>query len=420
MSLNAKEALKKWADVVEHKDCAPIKDPHRKAMTALMLESQERAVESEGQSTGNLISESTTTGAVKNFDPVLISLVRRAMPNLLAYDLGSVVPMSQPTSLIFAMKSRYQTTKGDSTAGDEALFEAADPKYSGDEVTGRGISTAAAETQGGPATGDEIFGEMGFTIDRVSVTAKSRGLKAEYTMEMAQDLKTVHGLDAETELGSILSTEVLAEKNREIINTVRAKANVGAANISGGTPGEFDLAVDADGRWSGEKFKSLLVQLDFEANQIAIDTRRGRGNVILVSPNVATALASTGMLDYSPALSAELTVDPVGNTFAGTINGRTKVFIDPYALDDFAVVVYKGTNQYDAGLFYCPYVPLTMVRATDENTFQPKIGFKTRYGLVANPYALAYSGGDATSELGADASNPYFRQIAVSNINIAS
>ena len=420
MSKQHNPILEKWESVLEHSNVPAINDPYRKVQVAQMLEAQANADEDDGARAGsNLISEDTTTGSVQNFDPVLISLVRRAMPNLLAFDLGGVQTMNQPTQLIFAMKSRHQTTKGDTTAGAEALFDAADPKYSGDGATGKGLTTAQIESMGGSASADEVFAEMGFTIDKVSVTAKARGLKADYTLELAQDLKKVHGLDAETELANILSTEVLAELNREYIATIRSKAVVGATNITGSVAGEYDLAVDADGRWAVEKFKSLHVQLEFEANAIAKATRRGKGNWILCSSNVATALSSAGILDYNPAMATQLNVDDTGNTFAGLINGRIKVFIDPYAATDFAVVGYRGTNPYDAGIFYAPYVPLTMVRATDQDTFQPKIGFKTRYGMVANPYALAYNNGVATSELGADASNPYFREISISNINIA-
>lgn len=417
--------------MIDHESAPKLTDPYRRSAIACMMESQDKDTESnkietgfEGLNEANL----TTTGDVQNYNPVLISLVRRAMPNLLAFDLGGVQTMSSPTQLIFAIKSRYKNSRGGvdlvgtsaepaTRADSEALFNEADPTFTGDEATGKGMTTAEAESMGGPASGDQVWGEMGMTLDSVSVTARSRGVKAEYTIEMAQDLQKVHGLAAETELASILSTEVIADINREYISTIRAKAQVGAPDTS--TAGTFDLLADSDGRWAVERFKSLHVQLDLEANAVAKATRRGKGNWILCSSNVATALSSAGILDYSPEMATRLNVDDTGNTFAGVINGRMKVFIDPYATTDFAVVGYRGTNPYDAGIFYAPYVPLTMVRATDESTFQPKIGFKTRYGMVANPFALADAANTtAANALGVDGTNPYFREIQVSSINI--
>jgi hypothetical protein len=352
----------------------------------------------------------------------------------MAYDVCGVQPMSGPTGLIFAMKSTYKTTRGGATSGNEALFNEAISPFSGDSSAtqgsdpsglggyanvdsagtaatfGTGMSTANGEQLG--TTGESGFGEMGFTIEKSTVTAVSRALKAEYTLELAQDLKAIHGLDAETELANILSTEILAEINREVIRTINSQAKTGAATSNVATTGIFDLTTDADGRWSAEKFKGLVVQLDREANQIAKDTRRGKGNVVVCSSDVATALAASGMLDYTPAMNTALNVDDTGNTFAGTLNGRTRVYIDPYATTDYITVGYKGTNPYDAGVFYCPYVPLTMVRAVGENDFQPRIGFKTRYGMVSNPFV----GGTPANGLAAARTNQYYRIFRVDNI----
>ena len=410
---NAEQDIKKWAPVLEHADAAPITDSYKKAVTAKLLENTEVALKQEREQYGSLNENNQTTGAVSNFDPVLISLVRRAMPNLIAYDVAGVQPMSGPTGLIFAMKARYNDTAPSTvtTADTEALFDEANTAFSGD-TAGTGVSTGAGEVLGG--TGD-AFGDMGFTIEKAVVEAKTRGLKAEYTMELAQDLKAIHNLDAESELANILSTEILAEINREVINTINAKAVVGFnGSVTPGTTDTFDLSTDADGRWAVEKFKSLMFQIETEANKIALTTRRGKGNFIICSSNVASALAAAGVLDYAPALATNLQVDATGNTFAGVLNGRMKVYVDPYASAEYVTVGYRGTNAYDAGLFYCPYVPLTMVRAVDENTFQPKVAFKTRYGMQQNPFV-----GTATG-VGVDATNVYFRRFLVDNINVAS
>ena len=414
----------KWAPVLDHSDLGSIGDQHRRAVTAQLLENTEKALmESGSWSTTSLLNETMNAsadmaGGIKGYDPVLISLVRRSMPNLVAYDIAGVQPMTGPTGLIFAMRSHYANSTA-STA--EAFYNEADNDFSGLAATamagttgtaatantGVGIGTAAAEA-------NTTFAEMGFTIEKVSVTAKSRALKAEYTTELAQDLKAIHGLDAETELANILTSEVLAEINREVIRTVYTTA-VQGANTGTTVAGTFDLDVDANGRWSVEKFKGLMFQLEREANQIAKSTRRGKGNIILCSSDVASALQMAGVLDYTPALNSNgLNVDDTGNTFAGVLNGRYRVYIDPYAGGNYAVVGYKGSNAFDAGLFYCPYVPLQMVRAVGENSFQPKIGFKTRYGMVSNPFA----DGTAASTQGAltAASNQYYRRMLVTNI----
>ena len=430
--------MEKWSPVLEHGDVPSIDDRYKKAVTARLLENQEVALQEERvqQSFGNVTeAHANATGSnIANFDPVLISLVRRAMPNLIAYDIAGVQPMSGPTGLIFAMKSKYSTQ-----GGTEALFGEADTDFSGtgthaagptglegetdgtgadgvlgddlaDTVNtfGTGLATTDAE-QRGMASPGAPFGEMAFSIEKSTVTAKSRALKAEYTMELAQDLKAVHGLDAEGELANILSAEILAEINREVVRTVLSKAKLGANQSNVALKGAFDLETDSDGRWMAEKFKGLIMQIEREANIIAKETRRGKGNYVIVSSDVASALAASGMLDYSPALSTTLNVDDTGNTFAGVLNGRMKVYIDPYATTDFACVGYRGPNPYDAGMFYCPYVPLTMVKAIGEEDFQPRIGFKTRYGMVANPFVAA----DGT---GGDRANPYFRIFRVDGI----
>jgi len=456
---NSEQLQKKWAPILEAKDAPAFKDNYRKAITAVLLENQEKALREEN-SQASFLNEGNEIGAggaaVKTWDPVLISLVRRAMPNIVAYDIAGVQPMTMPTGLIFAMRSTYQNAAGNNQA--EALFNKPDKLFSGAPLT-----TLQGETLGaGGATGvntdyvdpnialgyttpgasgvststvkigysDKGFGQMGFTVDKATVTAQTRALKAEYTMELAQDLKAVHGLDAEAELANILSVEILAEINREVIDTVNAKAITGgirsvtfigatgaAGAITTGAPtGGFDINEDADGRWAVEKFKSLLFQIEIEANAVAKATRRGKGNIVICSSNVASALAAAGVLDYAPALATNLNVDDTGNVFAGVLNGRIKVFIDPFAGSDYITVGYRGTNAYDAGLFYCPYVPLTMVRAVDPNTFQPKIGFKTRYGLVANPFA----GGASTGGVGTNAQNPYFRTFTVTGLGGAS
>ena len=438
--------VEKWAPVLNEESAGTIKDAHKKAVTAAVLENQELALREEG-----MITEDNTNAAVTgashgttgaNWNPVLIALVRRAMPNLMAYDVAGVQPMTGPTGLIFAMKSTFQKTKAGVSNGDEALFNEAPVGYSGDSATtangnpsglsgvsdtdgggslvdsgadyvphlGDAYETAEAEALG--ASGSESFAEMGFTIEKATVTAKSRALKAHYTLELAQDLKAIHGLDAETELANILSTEILAEINREVIRTVNQQAKIGARQANVTTKGIFDLSSDSDGRWSAEKFKGLIVQLQREANVIAKETRRGKGNFIICSSDVATALAATGMLDYSPAISANLNVDDTGNTFAGVLNGSIRVYIDPYADTDYINVGYKGTNPYDAGVFYCPYVPLTMVRAVGEDTFQPRIGFKTRYGMVSNPFV----GSSPSNGLATARTNQYYRIFRVDNI----
>ena len=418
---NTEEQMKKWAPVLEHKDAPAFQDEHRRAVTAKLLENTEKALQEERAQSSFLSENNQTVSAVSNYDPVLISLVRRAMPNLIAYDVAGVQPMSGPTGLIFAMKSRYNGA-GDSpsntkiTTGDVEALGLTEPATA--------FSAGGASTAGGTSTGistgageADFMNDMGFTIEKAAVEAKTRGLKAEYTMELAQDLKAVHGLDAEGELANILSTEILAEINREVINTINAKAKVGLGNITESPAGNYDLNTHADGRWSVEKFKALIFQLEVEANQISLDTRRGKGNFILCSANVASALAAAGQLDYGVGAPNGLNVDAAGNTFAGVLNGSLKVYVDPYAVEQYATIGYRGSNPYDAGLFYCPYVPLTMVRAVDENTFQPKIGFKTRYGMVKNPFVESAIGDSASnSGVGSNGANPYFRRFTVSNV----
>ena len=438
-----KNLMEKWSSVLDHESVSPIQDNYKKAVTARLLENQEVALQEERvQAQGNYISEAAAAnniggGNIGSFDPVLISLVRRAMPNLIAYDIAGVQPMSGPTGLIFAMKSKYSTQ-----GGTEALFNEADTDFSGTgthqaeptglggatdadtdgsiadtaagDITntfGTGLATSAAERLGVGESGDGSFGEMAFSIEKSTVTAKSRALKAEYTMELAQDLKAVHGLDAEGELANILSAEILAEINREVVRTILTKAKIGALQTSTAVSGIFDVNTDSDGRWMVERFKGLIMQIERECNVIAKETRRGKGNFIICSSDVASALAAAGMLDYTPALAANLNVDDTGNTFAGVLNGRVKVYIDPYATIDFVCVGYRGTNPYDAGMFYCPYVPLTMVKAVGENDFQPRMGFKTRYGMVANPFVAA----DGT---GTDRANQYFRIFRVDDIMV--
>ncbi len=430
--------IEKWAPVLNEESAGTIKDHHRRAVTAAILENQEVALREQSL----METPTNNTSVAQNWDPVLIALVRRAMPNLMAYDICGVQPMSGPTGLIFAMKSRYKTTKAGVADGDEALFNEAAVGFSGDSATTAngadpsglaGLTDANTDSsidneRTGPYSGDpyttpeaealgsaagEAFAEMGFTIDKATVTAKSRALKAEYSLELAQDLKAIHGLDAETELANILSTEIMAEINREVIRSINAQAKTGASTTNTALNGVFDLQTDADGRWSVEKFKGLIVQIEREANQIAKDTRRGKGNFMICSSDVASALAASGMLDYAPAMATNLNVDDTGNTFAGVLNGRMRVYIDPYASGDYINVGYKGTNPYDAGLFYCPYVPLTMVRAVGEDTFQPKIGFKTRYGMVPNPFVTGSPQNDLASTV---KQNQYYRIFRVDNI----
>ena len=449
---NSEHLQEKWAPILTHGDLPEINDSYRKAVTAVLLENQEKFIKEEAgvlteaaptmsAGTAGFSGSSTATGPVAGFDPVLISLIRRSMPKLIAYDIAGVQPMTGPTGLIFAMRSRYGTNR---TAGSEAFFNEADSEFSAENAAsdlGRtaqsgsnpgllndsgtytfsgGMPTAESEALG-DATGNQ-FAEMNFSIEKVTVTAKSRALKAEYSLELAQDLKAIHGLNAEAELANILSTEILAEINREVIRTIYKVAESGAqTNVA--TAGAFDLDTDSNGRWSVEKFKGLIFQIERDANAIAQRTRRGKGNMILCSADVASALTMAGVLDYTPALNANLNVDDTGNTFAGVLAGKYRVYIDPYSANaptagsgtgkQYYVMGYKGTSPYDAGLFYCPYVPLQMVRAVGENTFQPKIGFKTRYGMVANPFAEGtdQGGGDLDAN-----KNRYYRRVLVDNL----
>ena len=442
---NSENLQEKWQPVLNHPDLPEIKDNYKKAVTSIILENQEKAMKEDNA----FLSEAAPANSgfngsnMQGYDPILISLVRRAMPNLIAYDICAVQPMTGPTGLIFAMKSKFSTQ-----GGTEALFNEPDAGFSNDDAAGDLNSTAmtgdnpavlndasagtyltggadyGSATGGGMTTGEaealgdasaNSFAEMAFSIERSTVTATSRALKAEYTMELAQDLKAIHGLDAETELSNILSAEILAEINREVIRTIYKSAKKGAS-VNTTTAGIFDLDTDSNGRWSVEKFKGLMFQIERDANVIAQETRRGKGNIIITSSDVASALQMAGVLDYTPALNNNLQVDDTGNTFAGVLNGRYRVYIDPYAANNAAsqyyVVGYKGTSPYDAGIFYCPYVPLQMVRAVGENTFQPKIGFKTRYGVAQNPFAT----GDATDVKAGSDDNTYYRRVQVANL----
>ena len=466
----SEQLQEKWAPLLNYEGLDEIKDSHRRAVTAVLLENQEKFLrEEQAFSAGNNLMEAPTnsvgadgyTGAAgprAGFDPVLISLIRRSMPNLVAYDLAGVQPMSGPTGLIFAMRSRYNNQSGAETFFDE-VETAFSGQDSGFDVTsgfsdvaaglgttaqsgsnpailnpvgsasstaydvGQGMRKDSAEALGDAA--NNHFNQMAFSIEKVTVTAKSRALKAEYSLELAQDLKAIHGLNAEAELANILSTEILAEINREVIRTIYKIAEQGAVENTA-TQGVFDLDIDSNGRWSVEKFKGLLFQIERDANRIAQRTRRGKGNIIMCSADVASALTMAGVLDYTPALNANLNVDDTGNTFAGTINGKYRVYIDPYSANlaanngglaqganQYYVVGYKGTSPYDAGLFYCPYVPLQMVRAVGEDTFQPKIGFKTRYGIVANPFAEGTEQGLGRLRVN---SNRYYRRVAIKNL----
>jgi hypothetical protein len=461
---NAEYLQEKWSPLLNCEGLDPIKDSHRRGVTAILLENQERALREErgflsesptmatgtGGFGGGTYGTADASGPVAGFDPVLISLIRRSMPQLLAYDICGVQPMTGPTGLIFAMRTRYGTNR---TSGTEGFFNEPDSRFSGQDSDGSllasdytaqasvGIATTAAQTGSNPgllndaapgtynvgqamattdaeALGDsgQLFNEMNFSIEKVTVAAKSRALKAEYSLELAQDLKAVHGLDAEAELANILSTEILAEINREVVRTVYQIAEAGAqANTA--TAGIFDLDVDSNGRWSVEKFKGLLFQLERDANAIAQRTRRGKGNIIVCSADVASALTMAGVLDYTPALNVNLNVDDTGSTFAGVINGKYKVYIDPYSANisaqQYYVIGFKGASPYDAGLFYCPYVPLQMVRAVGQDTFQPKIGFKTRYGMVANPFAEGTDQGLGRLKTN---SNRYYRRVQVKNL----
>jgi hypothetical protein len=466
---NAEHLQEKWAPLLDYNGLDPIKDSHRRMVTAVLLENQETALREEraflseaptmntdptGSGSAGFSYGASPTGPVAGFDPVLISLIRRSMPNLVAYDLAGVQPMNAPVGLIFALRSRYKGPEG-----PETFFNEVDTAFSGQNAglghtsfsgyghtgstgdnvgfgttgqtganpgllapagseaytVGQGMTTAEAESLGDGAA-STYFNEMGLSIERISVTAKSRALKAEYSLELAQDLKAIHGLNAEAELANILSTEILAEINREVIRTIYLIAEPGAQN-NVAVPGIFDLDVDSNGRWSVEKFKGLIFQIERDANQIAQRTRRGKGNMILCSADIASALAHAGVLDYTPALNANLQVDDTGNTFAGVLQGKYKVYIDPYSANNsntqFYVAGYKGSSPYDAGLFYCPYVPLQMVRAVGEQTFQPKIGFKTRYGIVANPFAEGTNQG--LGRLSKN-TNRYYRRVLVKNL----
>jgi hypothetical protein len=434
------ELQKKWQPVLEHPELEGIKDPYKKAVTALVLENQQQAMNEARMITEAGPGPTNVTGGVQNFDPILISLVRRSLPNLIAYDVAGVQPMTGPTGLIFAMRARY----GGQGNNTEAFFNEANTIFSGAVsaanpygfqgtlssdtsnnavanltanafTTGIGMPTATAEYLGSNA--NAIFQQMGFTIEKVTVTAQSRALKAEYSLELAQDLKAIHGLDAETELSNILSTEILSEINREVIRTIYTCA-VPGAQYGTVTQGYFDLDTDSNGRWSVERFKGLIFQVERDANVIAKQTRRGKGNVLIVSSDVASAMAMAGVLSYTPALQADLTVDDTGNTFAGLLHGRIKVYIDPYFggytnNQELVTIGYKGSSPYDAGLFYCPYVPLQMVRAVDQDTFQPKIGFKTRYGMVANPFAQGLTQGNGLLQA---RTNVYYRIFGVKNL----
>ena len=442
------ELQKKWQPVLEHPELEAIKDPYKKAVTALVLENQQQAMRESTQQlqeTAYSAAPTNIAGGVSNYDPILISLVRRALPNLIAYDVAGVQPMTGPTGLIFAMRARYDTQSGGPSNTNEAFFNEANTEFSGavsstnlygfrgnnatdirtdtgaDLVanhftTGIAMTTSVAEGLGAD-TSTGVFNQMAFSIEKVTVTAQSRALKAEYSLELAQDLKAVHGLDAETELSNILSTEILAEINREVIRTIYTTA-VAGAQYGTTTAGTFDLDTDSNGRWSVERFKGLIFQIERDANVIAKQTRRGKGNVMIVSSDVASAMAMAGVLQYTPALQADLQVDDTGNTFAGMLHGRIKVYIDPYfggytSNQELVTIGYKGTSPYDAGIFYCPYVPLQMVRAVDQFTFQPKIGFKTRYGMVANPFATGLTTGNGALNT---RSNVYYRIFQVRNL----
>jgi len=433
MSIDRKALVQKWSPVLEHESLEKITDQYRKEVTAVLLENQQREMQKASallteDAPANNVGSYPDAGGVAKFDPVLISLVRRSMPKLIAFDVCGVQPMTQPTGLIFAMKSKYSAQNG-----AEALYNEANTEFSGKDgagsqatydfadaatnVIGRGLSTAEGEALGTGGTNPD-FNQMAFSIEKVAVEAKTRKLKAEYSLELAQDMRSIHGLDAEAELSNILSAEILAEINREVIRTIYSTAKRGAVAGTTATAGTFDLDVDANGRWSVEKFKGLMFQIEREANVVGQETRRGRGNFIICSADVASALQMAGVLDYTPALQNSLNIDDTSTTFAGVLNGKYKVYIDPYtgnggANPQFFVVGYKGASATDAGLFYAPYVPLQMMRAVDTNSFQPKIAFQTRYGFVANPFSQGANA--VTGALTAD-SNVYFRKVRVLNI----
>ena len=433
MTIDRQSLVKKWNAVLEHEALPGIKDQYRKEVTAVLLENQQREMAKAAgilneDAPVNSVGTYPDAGGVAKFDPVLISLVRRSMPQLIAYDIAGVQPMTQPTGLVFAMKSRYATQNG-----TEALFNEADSDFSGagtqtgtnpvnadgTDATytyGTGMTTQAGEALGTPNS--PAFNQMAFSIEKVAVEAKTRKLKAEYSLELAQDMRSIHGIDAEAELSNILSSEILAEINREVVRTVYTVAKKGAAAGTTATAGVFDLDVDANGRWSVEKFKGLMFQIEREANVIGQETRRGRGNFLVCSADVASALQMAGVLDYTPALNNNLTIDDTSTTFAGVLNGKYKVYIDPYTANgganpQYFVMGYKGTSATDAGIYYCPYVPLQMMRAVDPNSFQPRIAFQTRYGMVSNPFSAG--GGNVGGALTAN-SNVYFRKVAVNNI----
>ena len=430
----------KWSPVLQHPDLPEIKDNYRRAVTTVILENQEKALREDRNFLGEAAPTNATGGSVDNWDPILISLVRRSMPNLIAYDICGVQPMTGPTGLIFAMRARAasqagaealadeqipslsnQDAGGDTGGGDKSGTNPAvlnDSPSAGTYTTDTGASLAQGEALGDTTT--NAFAEMAFSIEKHTVTATTRALKAEYTMELAQDLKAIHGLDAETELANILSAEILAEINREVVRNIYVSA-VKGAQVNTTTAGIFDLDTDSNGRWSVEKFKGLMFEIERDANAIGQQTRRGKGNMILCSADVASALQMAGVLDYTPALNNNLNVDDTSTTFAGVMNGRYKVYVDPYAANvaasQYYVVGYKGTSPYDAGMFYCPYVPLQMVRAVGENTFQPKIGFKTRYGIAANPFHTGTVGAGADGAISiSSASNKYYRKVKVTNL----
>ncbi len=434
---------KKWEAVVEHPDLPQIKDNYRKAVTTVLLENQEKALREERSALFEAapVNNISASAGIDKYDPIMIGLVRRAMPNLMAYDICGVQPMTGPTGLIFAMRSMYGSERGNTYTRSEALYNEANTNFSaasynagvqgtvnpahagsnpvsGTYTTANAATTAFAEALGDAST--NAFGQMSFSIDKTTVTARSRALKAEYTVELAQDLKAIHGLDAEAELSNILSQEFMFEINREVVRTIYRVAKPGSPATA--TAGTFDLDIDSNGRWSVERFKGLLFNIERDANHIAQDTRRGKGNFIVCSADVASALAMSGVLDYAPALSTNLNVDDTGNTFAGVLNGRFRVYIDPYSANlgnasQFYLVGYKGSSPYDAGIFYCPYIPLQMVRAVDPNSFQPKIGFKTRYGMIANPYVTTDTLTNANDADTFTANrNQYYRRTLVSNL----
>jgi hypothetical protein len=444
----SESSMKKWSPVLEHPDLPKIEDNYRKQVTAVILENQEKALQEERAmlqeaAPANSISANDGANSVEKYDPILIGLVRRAMPNLIAYDIAGVQPMTGPTGLIFAMRSVYGNNRSD-TGLTEALFNEANTAFSASSfnkegnLEATGFTTAQGDSQNNPVDGtynvntgmttaqgealgdadNNSFGQMSFSIDKTTVTAVTRALKAEYTLELAQDLKAVHGLDAETELSNILSQEIMFEINREVVRRIYNVAKPGSPSTA--TAGTFNLDVDSNGRWSVERFKGLLFNIERDCNHIGQDTRRGKGNFVLCSSDVASALAMAGVLDYAPALQPNLNVDDTGNTFAGVINGKLKVYIDPYsanlgAASQFYLAGYRGTSPYDAGIFYCPYVPLQMVRAVDPQSFQPKIGFKTRYGMIANPYVVQSDGTPDASTFTADR-NQYYRLSKVTNL----